>query len=119
MEQALDIHQWLNTPHDKGGPSHADIVRPTEIWAGPLCKSAAQWHTGAGAHVSRLMKAVVGWTRVRFGVRDGKDVIMVKAYIRDGSQMALDHKVRNDYILHHHAPSSAQGDFTPSATTAA
>lgn len=111
MEQAADIHAWLNTRADKGGPACPDMASALEIWTGPMGRSKSHWHSGAGRMVATLMKGVPTWEHMKFSIRSGKNTQTMRAYFRSGSKMALDISYRNDYIAHHTTPEFASADF--------
>lgn len=104
MELSSEIAEWLDRPADKGGPTHADVVTPFDIWCGPMCKPKGAWHSGSGREVARLMSIVRGWTR---GETRPTATNKIKLYVRDGSKFALDEHALRHYFKHRAAPSSA------------
>jgi hypothetical protein len=115
LETTAEIAAWLDTPKDRGGPAHPDVVRVIDIWTGPLCKPKGNWHSGSGREVARVMSAVKGWARVRLRLTPSLET---KLYVRKGSKFHLDNRALKDYISHHQPTSSASDDFsadTPAA----
>lgn len=103
LEMAEYIREWLDRPSDQGGAPNRDVVRPVEIWCGPLGKMHSAWSSGSGREVARVMSALKGWKRelVKITPLHG-----FRAYIRIGSKMDLDRRHLKDYLAHHSATSS-------------